>query len=62
MDNRIIDPQPLAEAITTLAENPRLRAEMGVNGHDYVKKHFNRPDQAEKFAQVIEKLVIRNKV
>ena len=56
------EPGSLAEAISTLADDPESGGEMGLNGYEYVKKHFNRPDQAEKFAQIIENLVDRNKV
>lgn len=56
------DPGSLAEAVMALAIDPELGSEMGKNGYEYVKNHFNRPDQAEKFALAIENLFDRYKV
>lgn len=56
------DPDALANAVKYLAEHPEERAEFGIMGNDYVKKHFNRIDQADKLGQIIEKMVNRNKV
>jgi len=53
------DPRSLAEAITTLVNNPGSGVVMGKMGHEYVKIHFDRPAQAEKLAQVIENLTKR---
>lgn len=53
------DPRSLAEAITTLVNNPGSGVVMGKMGHEYVKTHFDRPAQAEKLAQVIENLTKR---
>jgi hypothetical protein len=35
---------------------------MGTKGRSYVKKYFDRPDQAEKFARLIDDLVDFDKV
>ena len=54
------DPRSLADAITTLADDPETGIAMGKRGHEYVKMHFNRPIQAEKLVEVIENLINRN--
>jgi glycosyltransferase involved in cell wall biosynthesis len=56
------DPKALAKAIKYLADHPGERKLMGNNGHEHVKAHFNRIDQADKLGQIIEKLVNSNKV
>ncbi len=56
------DPTALAEAILYLADRPQERIEMGLRGREYVKQHFDRPVQAEKFCRVVEKMVNLNKV
>jgi glycosyltransferase involved in cell wall biosynthesis len=51
------DPTKLASAISTLADQPQLGIEMGKRGHSFIKKHFDRKTQAEKFSQLMKKLV-----
>ena len=56
------DPAALAESIIYLVGRPQDRIEMGLRGRDYVKEHFDRPAQAEKFGQIVEKMVNPSKV
>jgi len=56
------DPNALANALIYLADHLEERVSMGIKGHEYVKRHFNRIDQADKLGQLIEKMVNRNKV
>ncbi|MGW8226084.1 MAG: glycosyltransferase family 4 protein [Anaerolineales bacterium] len=56
------DSPALAEGIVYLAEHPHEGLAMGIRGRNYVKKYFDRPDQAEKFARLIDDLVDLNKV
>lgn len=56
------NPNALAEAVHYLANHPEERISFGFNGNEYVKKNFNRIDQADKLGQIIEKMVNRNKV
>jgi glycosyltransferase involved in cell wall biosynthesis len=56
------DPNALANALIYLADHPEERVSMGIKGHEYVKRHFNRIDQADKLGQLIEKMVNSNKV
>jgi len=56
------DPTTLAEAIIYLADHPQEGNEMGTRGRKYIKNHFDRPAQAERFGQIIEKMVKLNKV
>jgi len=56
------NPAALADGIAFLADNLNEGIEMGTRGRNYVKKHFDRPDQAEKFGLLIEDLVDLNKV
>ncbi len=56
------DPAALAESVIYLADHPQERIEMGIKGRNYVKKHFDRPIQAEKFGQILEKMVKPSKV
>ncbi|MFL7890678.1 MAG: glycosyltransferase family 4 protein [Anaerolineales bacterium] len=56
------DPPALAEGITYLAEHQDEGFTMGTRGRSYVKKYFDRPDQAEKFARLIDDLVDFDKV
>jgi glycosyltransferase involved in cell wall biosynthesis len=56
------DPTALAEGIAYLADHQDEGLAMGIRGRNYVKKHFDRPDQAEKFARLIDDLVDLNKV
>jgi glycosyltransferase involved in cell wall biosynthesis len=56
------NPTALAEAIIYLADNPHEGKEMGTRGRQYIKNHFDRLAQAERFGQIIEKMVNLNKV
>ena len=56
------NPAALVDGITYLADHPDEGIEMGVKGRNFVQKHFNRPDQAEKLALLIESMVNLNKV
>jgi glycosyltransferase involved in cell wall biosynthesis len=56
------EPAALADGITYLKEHQNLANEMGVRGREYVKQHFDRSIQAEKFARIIEDLSNSNKV
>lgn len=51
------NPAALASAVAKLADNPQHGIEMGKRGHQYVKKHFDRRMQAEKFSQIIRNLL-----
>ena len=51
------DAQSLAKAVISLADNPRLAAEMGRNGRQAVQEHYNRVQQAEKLKDIMLKLV-----
>jgi glycosyltransferase involved in cell wall biosynthesis len=46
----------LAEAILTLADNPKLAHRMGEQARDYVKTHFDRVSLALKFNDILVKL------
>ena len=56
------DPAALAKGIIYLADHKEESREIGSRGREYVKQHFDRPIQAEKFATVIENLPKANKV
>jgi len=51
------DPTALAEAITYLADHSQDGIDMGLKGREYNRNHFDRPAQARKFGQIIEKMV-----
>ena len=51
------DPISLANAILTLADDPKKRHEMGLNGRYYVEQHFNRADLAAELAVLMEQMV-----
>jgi len=50
------NPAALANGILYLADNQDIGIQMGKKGRDYVIKHFDRPQQAEKFATLLESL------
>jgi glycosyltransferase involved in cell wall biosynthesis len=56
------DPTALAEAIIYLADHPQDGIDMGLRGRAYNRNHFDRPAQARKFGQIIEKMVNLSKV
>ncbi len=56
------DPTALAEAIIYLADHPQEGIDMGLKGREYNRNHFDRPAQARKFGQIIEKMVNLSKV
>ncbi len=49
----------LAAAITRLAANRELGAELGQKGREYILQHFSRDQTAEKYIQVLQELVLR---
>ncbi len=53
------NPGRLADAVVTLADDPELTRTLGDNGHRYVKKNYNRDVLAEKYLELIEKLITR---
>ena len=48
------DPDALADAIRELANDPKQRQEMGINGRRYIEDHFDRAELAEKLATLME--------
>jgi glycosyltransferase involved in cell wall biosynthesis len=53
------DPKALADAISSLVDNPQEAIAMGRRGYAYVKAHFDRPVQAKKLGALFEKVVNR---
>jgi len=51
------DSKALADAVRTLADKPEQRRQMGLAGHDYVRRNFDRPSLARKLLLVMEKMV-----
>jgi glycosyltransferase involved in cell wall biosynthesis len=51
------DAVALGDAIRTLADEPELRRRMGLAGHDYVRRKFDRPSLARKLLLVMEEMV-----
>lgn len=51
------NPEALAKGVLSLADYPQEGVEMGERGRAYVKSHFDRKIQVEKFSQIITKLV-----
>ncbi|HEY0158862.1 MAG TPA: glycosyltransferase family 4 protein [Thermoanaerobaculia bacterium] len=50
------DPQALAAAVRTLADDRERAAQLGLNGRDYVCRHFDRRQHAEQFRLVVESM------
>ncbi len=50
------NPVALAETVCQLSRDPARSRTMGLSGRAYVQEHFNREKQAEKFAELVEKL------
>lgn len=50
------DPQALAAAVQSLADDPDVARRMGAAGREYVEAHFNRADLALQMAQVMEEM------
>ena len=50
-------PQSLCAAILKLAEMPELGDWYGLNGHDYVRKHYTRQGIANRYIQALETVV-----
>ena len=48
----------LAEAIQTLRRQPELGRQMGLAARSYVKRHFNRRDQAQAFRRLLQRVVV----
>jgi colanic acid biosynthesis glycosyl transferase WcaI len=46
------NPQAIAEAALTLAQDLHAGQEMGLKGRQYLQGHFNRPALAEKLSEV----------
>lgn len=51
------NPAALAEAVQTLADDPRRARQMGLAGRRYVEQHLNRRDITDHFANYLESLV-----
>jgi glycosyltransferase involved in cell wall biosynthesis len=51
------NPEALANAILTLADNPELAIRMGRQARQYVETHFDRIKLASKFMEIINSLV-----
>lgn len=49
--------QAYADAITRLADTPKLRAQYGLNGRNHVVKNYTRRQMAAKFSAILEKVV-----
>ena len=49
----------LAEAIVLLADNPKIKAEKGAHGLDYVKNYFDRRVLAHRYCEVIEETCLK---
>jgi glycosyltransferase involved in cell wall biosynthesis len=47
----------LAEGIQTLRRQPELGRQMGLAARSYVKRHFNRRDQAEAFRKLLQRVI-----
>ncbi len=50
------DDATMAEATLVLARNPDLARELGQRASTYVRKHFDRGQQAEQFVALITRL------
>jgi len=51
------NPDALANAILSCADNPELTRQMGKQARDYVVTHFDRSDLASKFIDILDRLV-----
>lgn len=51
------NPDEIAQAILSLANDPQLGKNMGVSGRQYLHNHFNRPILAEKLAIIFENAI-----
>jgi lipopolysaccharide/colanic/teichoic acid biosynthesis glycosyltransferase len=49
------DDTALARAVLSLADNRREARDMGLQGREFVTKHFNRDQQAAEFASLVER-------
>ncbi len=50
------DPQALAQAACRLAADPQKAREMGLSGREYLGRHFNRQDLAEKLYLLMDEM------
>ena len=50
------DPQALAEAVKTLASNPKKCRRLGENGREMIEKKFSREELADEFTALLETL------
>jgi len=48
------DSKALADAVQTLYSKPHLAKKMGLSSRQYVVKHFNRAEHAQRFVEIIE--------
>jgi glycosyltransferase involved in cell wall biosynthesis len=51
------DPEALANAILSLANDPELALRMGEQARSYVETHFDRASLASKFIDILDRLV-----
>ena len=54
------DPQALKTAVLSMKNNKMNLPELGNNGKEYLKKHFNRKEIGNAFSDMIEKMVEKN--
>ena len=52
------NPKSISDAINRLLRNKELRMRMGINGHEFVKKNFNRETIAYEFSNEIESILV----
>ncbi len=50
------NPEALAAAVRSLAEDPEACRRMGTNGRTHIMAHYSRAELAEKFTQLLEKM------
>lgn len=53
------DPKAMAKAIKELADDEKVRVEMGARGRAYVRRHFSRVDMAQRYVELVQGLVQR---
>jgi len=54
------DPQAMAQAIKGLSKQPDLLAQYGVNGRDYVVKHYSRSQLVRQYHQLLHQIANKN--
>ena len=50
------DPQSLSQAVAALAADPSLARRLGAQGREYVVKHFDRKDIADRLAKLLQEV------